>query len=85
MDQMLEQVRHFASTTDKAGRKRLALALRDVSYALETPDDTTARITSYVSTSPHDAFWLPNVAHSMISLSERRLYEPASISSYLPI
>lgn len=55
MDQVLDQVRHFASKTDEAGRRRLALALRNLSYSLETAEDTTARITSYVG-SPYENF-----------------------------
>ena len=51
MEQVLDQVRNFASKTDEAGQRRLARALRDMSYALETPEDTTARIASYVSIS----------------------------------
>jgi demethylsterigmatocystin 6-O-methyltransferase len=49
MDPIVEQVKRLAEGTDEAGRRNLALALRDLSYSLETPKDTINRILSYVS------------------------------------
>ncbi|KAF2236503.1 S-adenosyl-L-methionine-dependent methyltransferase [Viridothelium virens] len=48
MEQTLEQLRQFAVDADTASKRNLSLALREFSYALESPEDTTARITSYI-------------------------------------
>lgn len=44
MDHTINEVKEFAEATDASGRKKLIDALRDVSYSLETPDDTLQRI-----------------------------------------
>ena len=49
MDALIEQAQHLASSSDEAGRKKLIDAFRNLSYALESPDDTLQRIMYYVS------------------------------------
>lgn len=48
MDSIIEQVKKLAQETDDVGRKKISLALRDLSYSFEAPKDTTTRIISYV-------------------------------------
>ncbi|TVY33325.1 Demethylsterigmatocystin 6-O-methyltransferase [Lachnellula occidentalis] len=47
MDLIKEQVEQLARATDDAGREKLSLALRDLSYSLEAPKNTITRIISY--------------------------------------
>ena len=51
MERVLDQAEQFVNETDSAGRRKLAIALRNFSYSLETPKDTVTRIKSYVSSS----------------------------------
>ncbi|TVY30376.1 Demethylsterigmatocystin 6-O-methyltransferase [Lachnellula hyalina] len=47
MDSIKEQVEQLARAADEAGRERLSIALRDLSYSLEAPKNTITRIISY--------------------------------------
>jgi demethylsterigmatocystin 6-O-methyltransferase len=49
MDSVIAQVKSVAATADDTARKQIIVALRDLSYSLETPDDTIQRIYGYVS------------------------------------
>jgi len=49
LENLEEQVKKLAVETDDAGRRKLSLLLRDLSYSLEAPKDTITRIASYVS------------------------------------
>ena len=84
MERVLDQAKQFANETDSAGRRELALALRDLSYSLETPKDTIVRINSYVSplTLPCVTIWR---TYAVTSLSELQQYAPASTSICLVI
>jgi demethylsterigmatocystin 6-O-methyltransferase len=44
MDALIAQVQSIAKTADEAGRKKLLDSLRDLSYSLETPSDTSQRV-----------------------------------------
>jgi demethylsterigmatocystin 6-O-methyltransferase len=44
MDAILSQLTALASGADEATRKSMLTKLRDLSYTLESPDDTTIRI-----------------------------------------
>jgi demethylsterigmatocystin 6-O-methyltransferase len=45
MDAIISQVQALAKTADEAGRKKLVDdGLRDLSYSLETPQDTAQRV-----------------------------------------
>lgn len=44
MDAIISQVQALAKTADEAGRKKLMDGLRDLSYSLETPQDTAQRV-----------------------------------------
>ncbi|TVY80397.1 Demethylsterigmatocystin 6-O-methyltransferase [Lachnellula suecica] len=48
MEYIAEEVKRLADGTDQAGRRKMALALRDLSYSLEAPKDTISRIVSSV-------------------------------------
>jgi len=52
MDAILQQVKALAAAADDNGRKKLVVALRDLSYAIESPDDTMQRIYGYVISLP---------------------------------
>ncbi|KAH8588166.1 S-adenosyl-L-methionine-dependent methyltransferase [Bisporella sp. PMI_857] len=47
MESIVEQIKQLAEKTDEAGRRNIADVLTDLSYSLETPKDTLARIMSY--------------------------------------
>lgn len=49
MEAIIDLAKHLANTTDEAGRKRLSDGFRNLSYSLETPDDTLQRIIYYVN------------------------------------
>jgi len=44
MEAILDQVKHFTKTADEAARQKLIVGLRDLAYAIESPDDTMQRI-----------------------------------------
>jgi demethylsterigmatocystin 6-O-methyltransferase len=44
MDAVIAQVQALAKMVDEAGRKTLLDGLRDLSYSLETPQDTAQRV-----------------------------------------
>jgi demethylsterigmatocystin 6-O-methyltransferase len=44
MDQVTTIVRNLSHSADEATRKRILLALRDLEYSIETPDETMGRI-----------------------------------------
>ena len=50
MDTIATQVMALAKNADEGTRKRLIGSLRDLSYSIETPDDTITRIWGGVST-----------------------------------
>ena len=49
MDSVIAQVQHLASNTDKAERMKIIDELRELSYSLESPEDTLSRISYLVS------------------------------------
>jgi hypothetical protein len=49
MDAIVAQVQKLAANADEAGRKKVIDALRDLSYAIETPYDTLQRFAGLVS------------------------------------
>lgn len=56
MDAIVAQVKSLAEGANEATRKSLITALRDLSYAIETPDDTVTRIWGGVSYSGSNGF-----------------------------
>lgn len=44
MEEVSDTVRHLASGINENGRKKLIDGLRDLSYSIETPDDTLHRL-----------------------------------------
>lgn len=44
METITTQVKNLASTANEAARKKMIDQLRDLSYSLESPDDTLQRI-----------------------------------------
>jgi hypothetical protein len=44
MDELMSQVKASASNADEAGRKRIIDGLRDLAFAIESPEDTMQRI-----------------------------------------
>jgi hypothetical protein len=48
MESIVEQVKQLATGMDAAGREKLVTELRNLAYSMESPKDTTKRITSYV-------------------------------------
>ncbi|KAI4287906.1 MAG: hypothetical protein L6R35_002829 [Caloplaca aegaea] len=44
MEAVIHQAKHLADTSDELGRKKLIDEFRDLSYSLETPDETLHRI-----------------------------------------
>jgi demethylsterigmatocystin 6-O-methyltransferase len=44
MDAIIAQAKSLAKTADEGARKQLLDALRDLSYSLETPQDTIQRV-----------------------------------------
>lgn len=44
MEAVIKQVRDFTSSADEAGRSRILDQLRELSYSLESPDETMNRI-----------------------------------------
>jgi demethylsterigmatocystin 6-O-methyltransferase len=44
MDAFLAQAKTLVKTTDEAGRKKILDTLREVSYLLESPQDSAQRI-----------------------------------------
>lgn len=44
MDAIITQVHDLAKTADEAGRKKILDSLRDLSYSLETREDTAQRV-----------------------------------------
>ncbi|KAL1967218.1 hypothetical protein VTN77DRAFT_3509 [Rasamsonia byssochlamydoides] len=47
MEEIIDQVQRLAHTADDAARKKMVVALRDLSYSLESSDDTMERIMFY--------------------------------------
>lgn len=50
LDTLLAQVHSFAAKADNAGRTKTLGKLRDLSYSIETADDTAKRLLYNVST-----------------------------------
>ena len=50
MERIAEEVKRLATDSDEASRKRLIDDLREISYSIETPDDTMQRLMYTVST-----------------------------------
>lgn len=44
MESLLSQIKLLSTTADKAARRELMVALRDLAYSIEEPDDTIHRI-----------------------------------------
>jgi demethylsterigmatocystin 6-O-methyltransferase len=49
MEAIIDQVKHLSSSADEVARKKILVALRDLMYAIESPDDTLQRIMFLVS------------------------------------
>ena len=49
MDTAFDQIRALAQGADEATRKKVLDSLRDLTYSLETPQDSIQRIIFYVS------------------------------------
>ena len=49
MERIEEEVKRLASNSDESGRKKIIDSLREISYSIETPDDTLQRLTYTVS------------------------------------
>ena len=49
MEGLLDQAKHLADTVSEKERKKLIDGLRELSYSIETPDDTLQRIMYSVS------------------------------------
>lgn len=50
MEDILAQIKALASDADDVGRKRILQSLQELSYAIETPQDSMQRILYLVST-----------------------------------
>lgn len=48
MEDVINAVKHLASNADEAGCKKPIDGLRELSYSIETPDDTIQRLTCMV-------------------------------------
>lgn len=44
MEAVIQQAKHLADTSDELGRKKLIDEFRNLSYSLESPDETLHRI-----------------------------------------
>ena len=53
MESIIEDVKRLASNSDENGRKKLIDSLRELSYSIETPDDTLQRLMYTVSPDVH--------------------------------
>ena len=51
MHALFDQIRAHAKDADEAGRKEILDGLRNLTYSLETPQDSIQRIIFYVSSS----------------------------------
>lgn len=51
MEDVINSVKHLASNADEAGRKKIIDGLRELSYSIETPDDTVQRLMYMVRSS----------------------------------
>ena len=49
MDALFSQIRVLAENANEAARKQILDGLRDLSYSIETPQDSIQRIIFYVS------------------------------------
>ena len=49
MDDIIAQIQTLAENADETGRNSLQIALRDLQYRLETPQDTLMRLYNSVS------------------------------------
>lgn len=49
MEAVIDQVKRMASNANEVERKKIIDGLRDLSYSLETPDDTLQRVIYLVS------------------------------------
>lgn len=49
MDAAFDQIRALAKNADEAARKKILDGLRDLTYSIETPQDSVQRIIFYVS------------------------------------
>ena len=71
MDAILDQIRAYAKDADEAGRKEILDGLRNLTYSLETPQDSIQRIIFYVRSSvlSYDPVWRLNFSR----ISDSRL------------
>ena len=51
MEDVIDNVKRLARDADESGRKQLIDSLRDLSYSIETPDDTFQRLLNLVGMS----------------------------------
>jgi demethylsterigmatocystin 6-O-methyltransferase len=49
MDAIIAQVENLAKTADEAGRRKMIESLRNVQFAIETPNDMLRRLCGLVS------------------------------------
>lgn len=57
MEAIIDQVKHLFSSADEVARKKILVGLRDLMYAIESPDDTLQRIMFLVSCNDHSQVW----------------------------
>lgn len=57
MEDVIDRVKRLAHETDERGRQQLIDGLRDLSYSIETPDDTLERILNLVRKSRFLISW----------------------------
>ena len=75
MEGIEEEVKRLASSSDESGRKKIIDSLREISYSIETPDDTLQRLTYTVSPDAPQGAQLCWLNHDLASTY--KLQQPA--------